>query len=267
MAGFSNPDSYEQWMGRWSRRLAPEFLNFADLSEGGRFLDVGSGTGVLSAALIESMRAGSVIGLEPSETYVAYCRARFHDDRASFEQGDATAIPFEDGEFDATLSFLVLQEIPDARAALREMRRVTRAGGFVAASQWDFQDGLPMLAHFWEAAIEILDDPAVRETAAEVMCVDYPDEAALRRLWEESNLTDVHIRPLNMQMRFQSFEDYWTPFLSGVTATSSVAARLGSEDRLALRMHLNEKIYGKESDGAFVLPSRAWAIRGTAARD
>ena len=140
MGEFSNPDAYELWIGRWSARLAPAFVSFARLPKGGHFLDVGSGTGALGAALVEGLENGTVIGIEPAETYVAYSRARLRDERLSFEQGDALAIPFEDARFDGALALLILQELPDVPKAVQEMRRVTRVGGCVATSQWNFED-------------------------------------------------------------------------------------------------------------------------------
>ena len=127
MGEFSNPEDYELWMGRWSARLAPAFVSFANLTKGGKFLDVGSGTGILAAALLTGVENARVIGIEPGESYVAYSRARFPDDQLSFEQGSAMDIPFADEQFDGTLSLLILQELTDAPKAVREMCRVTRA--------------------------------------------------------------------------------------------------------------------------------------------
>ncbi len=265
MPGFSNPDAYEQWMGRWSRRLAPAFVRFANPPSGGKILDVGCGTGALSTALLETLVNGSVVGIDPSRAYIAHCRRYSPDQRLHFQSGDATGIPFADESFDATLSFLVLQEIPDARKAVREMRRVTRPGGCVASSQWDFEDGLPMLACFWEAAIEIVADEPTRREATRVMAVDYPDEDALGRLWEQSNLVDVEVRSLQLDMTFESFEDYWTPFLSGVTASASFAGRLSQEQKSALEDRLRHELTPDSSDGSFTLPARAWAVRGAVA--
>ena len=151
MTGFANPDGYELWMGRWSTRLAKSFVDFARLGPRGRLLDIGCGTGALSAALMDAVPGCVVVGVDPSEDYVAFCRERFCDERLGFEVGDAVALPFDDATFDATLSMLILQEIPDARLAVREMGRVTRPGGLVCTCQWDFDDGLPMLALFWDA--------------------------------------------------------------------------------------------------------------------
>ena len=152
---FSESDGYERFMGRWSRRLAPLFVTFAGVTEGDRVLDVGSGTGALSAAAaaIESVQ---VTGIEPVGGLRAV-RARSSAD-GRFEVGDALALPFPDDAFDRTLSMLVLNFVPDPAAALQQMIRVTRPGGVVAAAVWDYGDGMQMLRTFWDAAVAL--DPA-----------------------------------------------------------------------------------------------------------
>jgi ubiquinone/menaquinone biosynthesis C-methylase UbiE len=263
MGEFSNPEDYELWMGRWSARLAPAFVNFADLRKRGRFLDVGSGTGVLAAALLAGVQDATVLGIEPSESYVAYCRARMRDQRVDFERGDALNMPFADGQFDGTLSLLILQELTDVPEAVNEMRRVTRAGGIVASSQWNFADGMPMLALFWDAVIETIGTNDARKNASNCMVVDYPDEKALRRLWEEAGLVEVETQLLEIEMVFKSFDDYWVPFSSGVTPTSRYAQKLSEGDRNALEDCLRQKAVGQPADDRFTLTAQAWAVRGS----
>ena len=263
MGEFAIPEDYELWMGRWSARLAPAFVNFAKLPKGGQFLDVGCGTGVLAAALLAGVEDATVIGIEPSESYVTFCRARVRDQRVSFERGDALDMPFADGQFDGTLSLLILQELEDAPEAVNEMRRVTKAGGIVAASQWNFADGMPMLALFWDAAIETIGTDDAREEAANCMVVDYPDEKALRRLWKEAGLVDVETRLQAIEMAFESFDDYWAPFCSGVTQTSSYAQKLSEGDRNALEDCLRIKTVGQAVDDRLTLTAQAWAVRGS----
>jgi len=152
MVAFANPQAYELWMGRWSERLAPAFVDFAGLEPGGRYLDVGAGTGVLGRAVVERFGAAEVVGIEPADSFVAYARDTHRNPRLRFLVGDAQAIAFADDGFDGALALLILQELPDAPLAVREMVRVTRRGGTVATSQWDFHNGFPFLSHFWAAA-------------------------------------------------------------------------------------------------------------------
>jgi SAM-dependent methyltransferase len=262
MVEFSNPEGYELWMGRWSARLAPAFVSFAGLPKGGCFLDVGSGTGALAAALLKGVEDGTVIGIEPAESYVAYSRERMRDKRLRFEQGDALAMPFEDNSFDGTLALLILQELPDVPKAVQEMRRVTRAGGCVAASQWNFEDGMPMLALFWDAVIEVVATDTAREAATDCMVVDYPDEDALRRLWQAAGLVEVETQGHEIAMEFASFEAYWTPFISNVTPTSSYTGKLGADQVGEIKSRLRKKAIGDAPDRSFSLQAHAWAVRG-----
>jgi len=235
---FSNPAVYELWMGRWSRRLAPALVTFADLPRGARLLDVGSGTGALSLALLEGVEDSTVVGIEPAEAYVSHNREKITDERLRFEVGDALEIPFDDDSFDATLSLLILQELSDAPLALREMRRVTRPGGSVVASQWDFAQNMAMLSLFWESVLEVVATQAARAAVADCMVVRYPDEDALRRLWQEAGLLEVETERHGVDMNFASFEDYWTPFLSNVTPTSSYVGTLRADQAAEIKQRL-----------------------------
>ena len=262
MSEFSSPEGYEHWMGRWSARLAPAFLSFANLPKGGQFLDVGSGTGVLAATLLARVDDATAVGVEPAESYVAYSQARLQDERLRFLKGGAMDIPFEDERFDGTLSLLILQELPDAPKAVREMCRVTRAGGCVTAGQWNFENGMPMLALFWETVVETIATDAARKAAAECMIVDYPDKDALRQLWESAGLVEVTTDSLDVAMEFANFDDYWMPFLSGVTPSSSYAGGLSEDERETLKASLRQKLIGQETHRPFTLFAQAWAVRG-----
>jgi SAM-dependent methyltransferase len=262
VVAFSNPAAYEQWMGRWSRRLAPSFVKFASLPESARVLDVGSGTGALSEALLEMVAGSTVVGIEPSEDYVTYSRNQYTDDRLEFYAGDALQIPFEDDSFDATLSLLILQELPDAALALKEMQRVTRPGGWIAASQWDFANGMPMLSLFWDTVLEVVESMDAEREAADCLVVDYPNATALQGLWRDSGLIEIEIERQSIEMRFSSFEDYWTPFLSNVTPTSSYVGKLRSSQASEIECRLRSKTVLGKGDPSFCLTAHAWAVRG-----
>lgn len=267
MVEFSNPSGYEQWMGRWSKRLAPSVVAFAKLPQDSRLLDVGSGTGALCNELLRRFVACTVVGVEPAEAYVSYCREAFSDDRLSFEVGNASAIPYADNCFDATLSLLILQEVTDVPRALSEMRRVTRPGGSVVASQWDFANGMPMLEHFWEAAVEVLATESVRQAAADCMVVDYPDDVALVNAWRTAGFTKIQTARHPVDMTFTSFEDYWSPFLSNVTPTSSYAGELEPDQLQELESRLRARVVGSGPDQGFTLTAHAWAIQGRVPTD
>ncbi len=263
MTAYSNPQAYERWMGRWSAHLAPLFVRFAGLGSPGRYLDVGAGTGVLARAIAEEFGDAEVVGIEPVASYVDHARARLRDPRFRFELGDAQAIPFDNDTFDAALALLLLQEVPDAPMAVGEMRRVTRSGGCVAATQWDFRRGMPMLSLFWEAVQEVVPGERTRREAARRVSPGYSDEGALARLWEQAGLAEVEAAGLEIAMDFASFDDYWSPFLGGATPTSSYAATLSDDVRQRLAARLREKVLGDGPDRPFSLSARAWAVRGT----
>ena len=142
---FSQSEAYERFMGRWSRRLAPVFLEFTDLTSAESVLDVGSGTGALTSSVLATSEARQVVGVDPSAAYVDYARTRTADTRASFEVGDGQQLRFADDSFDATISLLVINFIPNPDKALSEMIRVTRPRGVVAAAVWDYDQGMEML--------------------------------------------------------------------------------------------------------------------------
>ena len=153
-----NADAYEQFMGRWSRRLARPFIAFAGLADGERILDVGCGTGSLTFALAEAANLAKIAAIDASEIYLDAARAKNKDPRISFERADACALPFEDAGFDRAMSLLVLHFIPETERAVGEMCRVVRPGGTVAATVWDTFGGMPNQRMFWDTAAML--DPA-----------------------------------------------------------------------------------------------------------
>jgi SAM-dependent methyltransferase len=259
---FANPESYELWMGRWSTQLAPRFVDFADLPAGGYILDVGSGTGARCRALIDRINGVRVVGVEPAVDYVAYTQERLADTAVEVRQGDALALHFEDHRFDGALALLILQELPNALQAVQQMRRVTRPGGLVATCQWNFIDGLPMLSLFWEAAVEVIDTHAARQRAKDCTPLGYSTTLALCDLWESAGLSEIETCTLEISMGFANFEDYWGPFQSDVTQSSSYANTLSEDERSALKDRLYEKVLGSGPDRPFMLPAQACAVKG-----
>jgi SAM-dependent methyltransferase len=254
---FTNARGYEKMMGRWSAELAPRFLDFARSPARGHFLDAGCGTGVLAEALLRRGGDSTVVGIDPSETFIAAARERVADRRARFELGDILELNFANGEFNAALSLLVLMFVSDPSRAARELCRVVRPGGVVAACVWG-HEGLEMTSLFWEEAQKL--DP----TVAERRVIRHPyREGTLKSLWVEAGLLDVEETPLDMTMRFDSFEDFWEPFLGGNSPSGIYATGLARTQRDALSRALRQRILGESAaDGAFTLAARAWAARG-----
>jgi SAM-dependent methyltransferase len=255
---FSESEAYERFMGRWSERLAPLFLKFAGLKDGERVLDVGSGTGSLAFAVRKEAPAGLVVGIDPSPAYVAYARARPGGEHVTFEEGDAQRLRFPDSSFDKSLALLVVNFIPDRAAALREMARVTRPGGVIAAAVWDYGEGMEMLRVFWDEALAL--DPASGKRDERQMPLCRPGELAA--LWRSQGLLDVREEGLVIPLAFASFDDFWSPFLGGQGPAGAYVAALPAGLRHELEQRLRQRLLGAGNDRQITLKARAWAVRG-----
>jgi SAM-dependent methyltransferase len=249
---FSEGDGYEQFMGRWSRRLAPLFVDFAQVGADDVVLDVGSGTGALSLA-VTAVGSARVTGIERSESYVRHAQQHASSDRARFQIGDATALPFPDNTFDRALSMLVLNFVPAPAVALDQMIRVTRPGGVVASAVWDYGDGMGMLRMFWDEAVAQNPEAEPRDERHMPLC----GRGALAELWRDHGLHCVDQRALTIEMAFSSFDDYWQPFLLGQGPAGAYVTSLSEFDRRALQSRLQRRWAAGLS-----LNARAWAVRG-----
>lgn len=259
---WASGDRYEPYVGRWSRLVAREFLAWLALPAGLRWLDVGCGTGALAQTILERAAPREVTGADPSEGYVAYARGSVGDTRTTFRVADAQALPFADAGFDAVVSALVLNFIPDPARALSEMRRVVRPGGTVAGYVWDYAGEMQLMRVFWDAAVAL--DPAARELDEGrrfPVCKPEPLAALFRR----AALAGVETRAIDVPTVFRDFEDYWTPFLGGQAPAPGYCMALSAERRAALRDAIRGKL-PRGSDGRIRLIARAWAVRARAPR-
>jgi SAM-dependent methyltransferase len=257
IAGFQNAEAYEQVMGRWSRRLAPLLIRFGGLSDGDRVLDVGCGTGSLSLTLPEIANVAGVTGIDLTEAYLEFARARNTNPRISFQQADARVLPFENNSFDRAFSMLVLQFIPDAARAVAEMRRVVRPGGTVTAAVWDNFGGQPHIRLIWDIAVVL--DPLVKPPLFRPLTA--PGEMAT--LWRELGLLDVEQTSLLIRTEFSCFNDYWSPFTTGEGPPGQFVAGLSDTARSTLIEHLRRAYLSSLPDGPRSFACVAWACRGT----
>jgi SAM-dependent methyltransferase len=256
---FGDAEAYGRFMGRWSRLVAHPFVDFTDLPESGRMLDVGSGTGSLAFAIAERKSQARVLGIDPSREYVAYAasRNRFAG-RAGFEVGDAQQLRFGDASFDAALSLLVFNFIPDPKKALLELRRVTKPGGKLSAAVWDYGAGMRMLRTFWDAAAHL--DPAAENLDEKHMPLCR--EGELSALWRQGGLENVREQPIDISMKFESFTDYWEPFLLGQGPAGSYVRSLQPDRLQALRNEVKRRLSLSAENAPLVLPARVWSVRG-----
>jgi SAM-dependent methyltransferase len=253
---FADAQAYERFMGRWSRLLAPLLIDFARLPETGTVLDVGSGTGSLSIAITQQRPRVRVTGIDPSSEYVGYATSR--NSAAQFQVGDAQKLEFAAGRFDAAVSLLVINFIPDRAAAVRELRRVVKPGGSVAAAVWDYSDGMKMLRVFWDAAVALDPGAQKRNEAGMPLC----RSGELASFFESQGLHEVEQRPLEIRCQFASFSDYWEPFLLGQGPAGAYARGLDEARRNALREEIKRKLNVADEAREMVLSARAWAARG-----
>jgi ubiquinone/menaquinone biosynthesis C-methylase UbiE len=249
-------DVYNRFVGRYGPRLAQAFIDAAGITPEARVLDVGCGTGALTEALVERVGGARVSAVDPSEPFVEACRSRAPE--ADVRVGRAEALPFEDGSYDAVLSQLVVNFLPDVPQGMAEMRRVTRTGGTVAGCVWDYKGEMTMLRTFWAAAAALDPDGAGPVVEGRVMPFAQPKD--LERLWVESGFDDVRVEPLVTEAAYDDFDDLWAPFPTGVGPAGRYAASLGADDREALRVEFFRRL-GKP-EGPFILSARAWCALG-----
>jgi SAM-dependent methyltransferase len=237
-------------------------LRFAGVRDGDAALDVGSGTGALTAAIAAAAPSSRIIGIDPAASYVALAQSRHAADPVRFEVGDAQQLRFVDDRFDRTLSLLVLNFIPDRVKALKEMIRVTRPGGTVSAAVWDYGRGMQMLRVFWDEAITLNPSMDGRDERHMPLC----REGELGALWRAHGLQDVSEDAIEIRMRFSSFDDYWAPFLGQQGPAGEYVASLRETEREQLRLGLRRRLIGDGADRPIALAARAWVVRGIVPR-
>ncbi len=254
---WANAVAYEGYVGRWSKLVAAEFLDRLEAPTSTRWLDLGCGTGALSA---EAARRGArdVCGLDPSEGFVRYAAAHVP---GRFTVGDAQRLPFRDGTFGVVVSALVLNFIPDLAAALAEVRRVLRVKGQAAAYVWDYAGEMQLMRRFWDAAV-VIDPNAARVAESLRFPICRPE--ALERAFEEAGLSTITTWPIDVPTRFRDFDDYWRPFLGATGPAPAFVASLDEQRQTALRDHLHATL-PIAADGTIDLIARAWAVRSTRA--
>ena len=255
---WASGDKYEPYIGRWSRLVAREFLNWLAIPAGSQWLDVGCGTGALSQTILQFAEPTKIKGIDRSEGFVAFAKEHTQDSRVQFEVGDAEALNDDSGTFDAVVSGLVLNFIPQPERAVAEMMRVTRSGGVVAVYVWDYAERMQMIRHFFDAAVA-LDPNAIELDEGRRFSICQPD--ALSQLFESAGLHNVEVRPIEVPTVFRDFDDYWSPFLGGQGPAPSYAMSLSEERRAALRDQIRAGL-PFASDGSIPLVARAWAVRG-----
>lgn len=255
---WNSGDAYERFVGRWSRRVAIEFLRWLAAPRGLAWGDVGCGTGALTSAILSQHEPSSVYALDASTGFISQARQRLQDPRASFARGDATRLPWSSAARDMTVAGLVLNFVRDHASVVREMARVTRPGGRVAAYVWDYAGGMQMVRHFWDAVIAVRPNDAKLDQAERFpLCQPAP----LQALFESTALGSVRVHAIDIPTVFQNFDDYWKPFLGRTGAAPTYLASVSDEVRELIRTHLKSHL-APTPDGPITLTARAWAVQG-----
>jgi SAM-dependent methyltransferase len=259
---WASGQAYEQYMGRWSRRAAEQFLDWLEVPAGRSWLDVGCGTGALSATIAGRGQPARVLGIDSSDGFLAHARRQVQATCAAFEPADAQALPCGDSAFDAAVSGLVLNFVPDPGRMVGQMRRVVRPGGMVALYVWDYAGEMQLLRRFWDAAAAL--DPAARNLDEGIrfpICAPTP----LADLFRKAGLGAVTTRAIDVPMVFRDFDDFWSPFLGGQGPAPGYCRSLTAERREELRDHLRAMV-STQPDGRIALIARSWAVRGIVPR-
>jgi len=258
---WAHGDAYEAYVGRWSRRVAAAFVDWLDVPPQHAWLDVGCGTGALTATVLADADPSEIVGVDPSDGFLETARARIGDGRATFRVGDAQSLPVGDRQFDAVVSALVLNFVsPDPRRAVAEFARVAKERGVVAAYVWDYAEGMAMIRCFWDAATE-LDQAAAEQDEGRRFELCRPQ--TLHHLWTQAGLSDVKVHAIDVPTTFVDVDDYWEPFLGGQGPAPGYVMSLDEGARQALRDLIRARL-PVDADGQIRLTARAWAVRGIA---
>ena len=244
-------EHYDRFMGRYAPTLAAALADTAGVGPGMRTADVGCGPGGLTAELVARVGAGNVAAIDPAPQFAAACRAR--NPGADVREGVAEALPWADGQFDATLSSLVIGFMRDPDRGVREMTRVTRPGGVVAACMWDIAGGgMTMLHIFWAAVREVDPDAHGERRMAGTF------EGDIVRRFERAGLDDVSGSALVARADYEGFDDFWEPFTLAVGPAGQYLRSLPDDRRAIVRDACRAVL----PDGPFMLEARAWCARG-----
>jgi SAM-dependent methyltransferase len=245
----------DRHVGRYGRPLARALIAAAGVTRGQRALDVGCGPGALTSELVAVLGADRVAAVDPSVSFVDACRERHPG--VHVEVAPAERLPFADGAFDGVLAQLVVNFMTDPPAGAREMRRVTRAGGTVAAAVWDYADEMTLLRRFWDAA-RALDPSASDRDEGRIMPFCTPAE--LGELWSATGLDDVRVTASVVAASYEGFDDLWQPLELGVAPPGAYAATLVPDERARLVDELRRRL--DVGDAPFELTARAWIAVG-----
>jgi SAM-dependent methyltransferase len=250
-------DPYDFYMGRWSKLVAEQFVDWLSPRSGGQWVDVGCGTGALCEAIIDRHNPKSVIAIDQSEGFVLTAQKRLGS-KANCKKGNALSLPLDDASMDFAVSGLVINFLAEPEKALWEMQRITRKGGTVAVYIWDYAGQMEFLNYFWDIAVELNVGASNFHEGRR-----FPDSNAehLMGLFNRVGFSNIEAAPLQIVTHFRDFSDYWNPFLGGQGPAPTYVSKLDYSEQSRLRAALAQKLPCKD-DGSILLTARAWATKG-----
>ena len=255
---WASGDAYEQYVGRWSRLVAREFIRWLAIPVERQWLDVGCGTGALSQTILSLANPKMVKGIDRSEQFIETARGRVNRPNVEFVTGDAQELPVESETYDAAVSGLVLNFVPQAERMAAEMARAVRKNGSVALYVWDYASRMQFMRHFWNAAAAL--DPAAIELD-EGRRFPLNNPKSLTELFQNVGIRHTEVRPIDIYTDFKNFDDFWNPILGGQGPAPGYVMSLSEENRARLR----ERLYNSlpfAVDESIPMVARAWAIKG-----
>ncbi len=255
----SSPTPYDRYIEHWNTALARQFLKFAAIGAADRILDVGSGTGTLTAVIAAATGASQIIGIDPATDSVITAQKRVDDPRVTFDRGTADHLPYPDRAFDAVVAHLTFHDLPNKRRALHEMRRVTRPGGTIAACEWDTGPAADLSATLRDTLFQ--PHPPLAAQSAHPHTTTRGD---LLSLWHSCGIADAQERPLVVPLTFPDFNDFWIPFTQAPSGIRDRLDALCPTLQAAYKTNLKSRLLKGKPHAPLTLATRAWAIHGLA---
>jgi ubiquinone/menaquinone biosynthesis C-methylase UbiE len=251
---FDDSAAYESYMGRWSRAVGTEFLDWVAPPAGARWLDVGCGTGIFTELVVDTCAPAEVCAVDPAQAQIDHARRQPIGRRSNFQIADAQALPFVDSTFDVVASALVLNFIPDRPCALSEMRRVARGGGHVVGYVWDFEAELspsgPMRLALRQIGADVPPVPGSKDCGLD----------ALASLSRKAGLDNIATRSIDVTVRYADFNAFWQAHTPGFNPVTKRIAALTTTDRARLIETVRAAL-PVSPDGAIACSARANAIK------